>query len=164
MGTISGSLHQWQRGWYQSASLVTLLKALSLLVSHVHPRSCQTTETPCVGQFRTVTTSGLSMRASAEHSSPKVEPSFWAQLDRRVWAGASPRPNRSSCSDSKPSTAPTSLQPRPSPSCRRRSTSSCLWGGRLMYSRLSCLLSLFVPTKTWKTLKLTIKGLLLRQR
>lgn len=44
----------------------------------------QTTETPCVGEFRAVTTSGLSMRASAEHSSPRVEPSFWAQLDSSV--------------------------------------------------------------------------------
>lgn len=45
---------------------------------------CQTTETPCVGELRAVTTSGLSMRASAEHSSPRVEPSFWAQLESSV--------------------------------------------------------------------------------
>lgn len=132
-----------------SERLVISMKVLhlSLLVSCLCLRSRQTRETPCVGLLRAVTTSGLSMRASAEHSSPRVEPSFWAQLESSVWEGASPRPNRSSCSGSKPSAAPKCLQPRPPPSCRRRSTSSCLWGGRLMYKRLSCLLSLFVPVE-----------------
>lgn len=83
-------VHWWDRptvvvNSVRSSILFIAMEVLhfSLLVSCVG-FILQTKETPCVGQLIAVTTSGLSMRASADHSRPRVEPSFGAQLERSV--------------------------------------------------------------------------------